>query len=263
MVSNIIQEGNSIGASTIAGLFGIGNSFLNNAFAQSNSKRQYHFQRNLMNLQNELNRQNQIWTYQNGPSMTRAGLEAAGYNPIMALSNLSNASPQAGLGASSMAGPPSDALGGATNAYQAFKLAREKNNAEVNATNASASLASEQAKTEEFKRRQLESQTFLNNIDHQLRSKDLSWYDRKSLMQVKTGYINAEANALQARSAESQAHSAKMAATASSDYQRSLRDLNTLEYKIRSPRAWHAVDNPLLHYGYGGVWNAVRSFTGR
>ena len=226
------SQNSGISSGVFGALGNIASTAISSAFGAANSKRSYHYQRNLMNLQNELNRQNQIWTWQHGPSMSRAGFEAAGYNPILALGNLSNASPQSGLGSAVQGNQPdSDISGAASNAYQAFKLAKEKNNAEVNATNASASLATEQAKTEEFRRRQIESQTLLNSIDHQLRSKDLNWYDRKSLMQVKTGYVQAEASRLASQAAMSQANSASMTARANSQYTDLQKYLKSVEYR--------------------------------
>lgn len=252
--------------SAIFGALGnLASTGIQGAFGATNSKRAYHFQRNLINLQNDLNRQNQIWTYANGPSQARAGFESAGYNPILALGNLSNSSPQVGTGSASMAPTPdSDLTGSASNAYQAFKLAREKNNAEVNATNASASLASEQAKTESFRRDLMTSENLLNNINYELKSKELSWYDRRSLQELKSMAIGSQAQMLGARAQMSQAHTAKMVGQASSDYNRSLRDLNTLEYHIKSPRARATVNRPEFVNNGFEHWNYLsRSILGR
>lgn len=253
-----------------SGLFGgvgdVASTLISAGFGAMNSKRQYHWTRNLMNLQNELQRDNNIWSMQNAPQLTRQGLEAAGYNPILAISSgFGNSSNASGLGSAPAGNMPESNIGGSSsNAYQAFKLAREKNTAEVNATNASASLASEQAKTEEFKRMQLQSQTFLNNIDHQLRSKDLSWYDRRALMDVKTGYINAQANALSSRASMSHAYTAKMVGESNRDYNNSMRDLNVLNYHIKSPKAWASLERPrFINSGFSN-WNyAVKSISGR
>lgn len=221
------------------------------------SAQQYNYTKKLMNLQNDLQKEFYKWSYSKSPSLQRAGLESAGYNPILAVQNgVSNASFNQGLGTVGQ----SDLAGAATNAYQAFQLARKKNNAEVNATNASASLATEQAKTEEFRRQMMSSQTFLNNINTELGKKSLSWYDRRQLQELKSMYINSQANMLGARAAMNQAHSAKMSAQASSDYHNSLRDLNILEQKIKSPKAKAAIEVP---QGFAN-WNYMgRTIFGR
>lgn len=239
----------------IAALIGGGSSLtqsgMNFGFNAAATKRQYHWQRDLMNLQNELQKDYATWNLQNSASLTRQGLESAGYNPILAVSNgLSNASGSIGLGsASTGTAQAGDLASGITNAYQAFKLAREKNTAEVNATNASASLAQEQAKTEEFKRRQMESQTFLNNIDHQLKSKELSWYDKQSLMNIRTGYINAQANQLSAQASASNAHTAKMGYELNKEVQYWNKNLGERQNK------WHADHKYQTDWQYGlGRW---------
>lgn len=232
-------------ASSIIGAFGnLASTGLQAAWNASSNKRAYHYQRNLMHLQNELNRSNQEWQFANAPSLARQGFEAAGYNPILALSNLNSSPSNASLGGVTQAGSIESDLGGsATNAYRAYKLERERNTAEVNATNASASLAREQAKTEDFRRQMLQSQTFLNNIDHSLKTKELSWYDKRQLQELRSMYINSQANMLGAQASMNQAHSARMIAQSSSEYQRSQRDLNTLEYHIKSPKAWNRVNH--------------------
>lgn len=184
----------------VGGLFGSGMSALGSMLSYSQQK-------SLMGHQNELQKDFSSWSLKNSASLQRQGLESAGYNPILAVnSGISNASGSMGLGSVSQP----DLAGSSTNAYQAFQLARKKNEAEVNATNASASLSTEQAKTEEFKRQMMSSQTFLNNINTELGKKNLSWYDRRQLQELKSMYINSQANMLGARAAMSNAHTAKL-----------------------------------------------------
>lgn len=55
------------------------------AGAQLNAATSYAYNRNLMSYQNDLNKDFNQWNYTNAASLQRAGLEKAGYNPILAL----------------------------------------------------------------------------------------------------------------------------------------------------------------------------------
>lgn len=55
------------------------------AMSQLNAYTSYSYNKNLMSYQNDLNKDYNTWNYTNAASLQRAGLEKAGYNPILAL----------------------------------------------------------------------------------------------------------------------------------------------------------------------------------
>lgn len=66
---------------------------------QTNAFSNYLYNSSLMDKQNELNKDFNSWNYTNAPQLQRAGLERAGYNPILAVNNGSTYSGgSAGLG---------------------------------------------------------------------------------------------------------------------------------------------------------------------
>lgn len=172
----------------------------------------YGFARALQNHQYDLN----LRGLKESPSAQRQGLERAGYNPIMAInsSGMSNASTGVTAGVSDNgAGANYASISNARRLQkeEQAKLSADTQNAiaGANAQNASASLSEEQAKTEQYRQKEMESQTFLNNINTELGKKDLSWKDKMYLMQVKTGYLNAQANHIASESAQLNAHTAQ------------------------------------------------------
>lgn len=190
------------------GLFGGLSSIASNAmqwaYSKEAAKLQYKNQRKLNEQAYNLTQQG----HRESMSNLRIGLENAGYNPMLAV----NASPNNTFsgGSASMPNVPISNIGdGAVNAYKAFNLESQKIKADTNATNASASLLSEQKKTETYKQKQIEADTALKYVDKLLGDKQLSWYDKKQLMEIKTGYMNAQANHLASEAAQLNAHTAQ------------------------------------------------------
>lgn len=152
--------------------------------AATAAKRQYDYQRLLNQQQYDLTQQG----YLESPTNQRLGLEAAGYNPILALGGggMSYGSYSAGSASAPMDSTTSDLGNMATNAYQTFKLARDKNNADIASimagiknTNADTALKDQYAMTEEAKRIQMDFQNAQLEAETMLKRKDLSTYDRK------------------------------------------------------------------------------------
>lgn len=181
--------------------------------AAANAKRQYNYQRALNQQAYDLTMQG----YREGPLNQRKGLETAGYNPILAVQNgVSNATfsgGSAGMGTNDTGSQKGAML---ANAFKIMQLERQKTGAEIanlsastSSTNAGISLIKEQAKTEQYRQKEMESQTALNNINKMLGDKSLSWYDKRQLMEIKTGYINAQANHLSSEAAQLNAHTAQ------------------------------------------------------
>lgn len=124
--------------------------------------------------------------YRESPANQRAGLEAAGYNPILAASNGVSYGSFSGGSASMASNPGSSIDESITNAYRAFKLEREKNKADIqnlvsasNSNNAQANLANEQALTESYRRAQIDFQNAMYDVLTHLHQKDLDYYERK------------------------------------------------------------------------------------
>lgn len=125
------------------------------------------------------------------PSAQRQGLESAGYNPILAV----NSSGMANATASGTAGLSDNGVGAnfasISNArrlqkYEQSKLSADTQNAiaGADAQNANASLAREQAITEQAKRDNLQFQNSMLDVQKHLAQKDLDWYDRKAYTQI-------------------------------------------------------------------------------
>lgn len=203
----------SIVGGAVSGLLGGLGSAASNAmqwaYSKEAAKLQFEHQKQLNIQSNELSKDYTKWLNTEGHSQLREGLEKAGYNPMLAV----NASPSSGSISGGSAGMPnvpnSDIGASAVNAYKVFNLERQKIKADTNATNASASLLSEQKKTETYKQKQIEADTALKYVDKLLGDKQLSWYDKKQLMEIKTGYMNAQANHLASEAAQLNAHTAQ------------------------------------------------------
>lgn len=172
-------SGAAIGA-VIGGTVGL---FSKDSAAEA-AKRQYNYQRLLNQQQYDLTQQG----YRESPTNQRLGLEAAGYNPILALGGggMSYGSYSAGSASAPMDSTTSDLGNMATNAYQTFKLAREKNNADIAGimagiknTNADTALKFQYAATEEAKRIQMDFQNAKIEAETKLTQKDLDTYDRR------------------------------------------------------------------------------------
>lgn len=196
----------TLGAAALNGASSIGTGFLNNMFAGKSMLRQYKYQRSLQEHAAQLNYNYGIKQAQELPQATRKGLESAGYNPLLAIGNFNTGNGFTSAGSAGLATPQVDSgnLGGdIVNAYRAFQLERKMNAKQIDqidsvikTNEANAALASQQAQTEQNKRDYYQSQVALNNIDTRLKNEELPWVARKRLMEIKTGYQNAQANFL-------------------------------------------------------------------
>lgn len=193
---------------------GILDSLINGAFNTYNAERQIAASKELQENAYNLTQKG----YQESPGNLRKGLESAGYNPILAVNNSSafssgsySASPGGATG-----NPASGIDESVANAYRIAKMEKPRNEAEIanmqagtNATNASVSLINEQAKTEQYKQKNLETQSFLNDANRELAKKDLSWRDRLNLAEVKSKIIQAKAAHQLAEVGQLNAHTAQ------------------------------------------------------
>lgn len=152
--------------------FGAGWSWL---ASQGSSKKSYAYQKKLMEDAYNLQQKG----FQDNPLLVRKGLENAGYNPITGVGS-TNAF-------SSVSGVPSsqsfDAGSNITNAFNA-RTQRRLATAQVDSTNAQASLFDEQAKTEQAKRTQMDFQNAMLDVEKHLKQKDLDTYDRRFYAQL-------------------------------------------------------------------------------
>lgn len=176
-----------------AGAYAIGKG-IDFAYGAANAYQQYNYNSSLMDKQNDLNKDYSAWNYSNAMSLQRAGLEKAGYNPLLAVNNGVNySSGSTGLGSVNMADSHSDFNANLV-AKRQTSVQERVGNSQVNANNASALKATEEAKTQESVRANNEAQTALTNINTELTKKNLSWVDRLNLNQIKTNLMNATAN---------------------------------------------------------------------
>lgn len=197
--------GNLFGSSGPSALGSIG-------FSALGSMMNYNYSKRLQENQYSLN----IKGLKESPTAQRQGLEIAGYNPILAVNSSGMSNATAGAGASVSDNGLGSNYASISNARRLQKQEQSKLTADTknaiagaNSQNASASLAQEQAKTEQYRQKEMESQTFLNNVNTELARKDLSWRDKQYLMQIKTGYLNAQANHIASESAQLNAHTAQ------------------------------------------------------
>lgn len=199
-------------AGLASGIASLGSGVVSGAWNASSNKRAYHFQRDLMELQAELNynyskQYNEWaarWNMQNAPTLTRQGLESAGYNPLLAInggaglgSGLFNATSLTSGGSAPQANSLNvDLAGDLANAYSVLVNQRKLANAQVDNLNATTDNTRAKTVSEGYNQDLIRSQIALNQINHALSSKDLAWKDRMYIMHEKTGYIHALANQL-------------------------------------------------------------------
>lgn len=191
MASTLLTSAGTQGIGKLMGLFGSSNS------AAEAAKRQYNYQRLLNQQQYDLTQQG----YRESPTNQRLGLEAAGYNPILALGGggLSYGSYSAGSASAPMDSTTSDLGNMVTNAYQTFKLAKDKNNADIagimagiKGVNADVALKTEQAITEQYRRDEMASNTLLNNMRSITEDESRPYFIRKLAAETYSTLTNAE-----------------------------------------------------------------------
>lgn len=163
---------------------------------QTNAYTSNLYNRGLMDYQNELNKDYATWNYSNAYSLQRAGLEKAGYNPILAVNNgTSFAGGSAGLGSVNVA--DSNRGSNAMRVRNESRLVASQvanNDSQIKSNNASALKFMEEAKTQETVRKLNEANAILATVNAELGRKDLSWKDRLYYNQIKTNIMNAQAN---------------------------------------------------------------------
>ncbi len=186
------------------GLSALGGNILT---SQANAYTNYYYNKQLMNHSYDLNQR----SLRESPTSTRAGLESAGYNPLVAFG-------------SSISSPTTNASGinvsesqSGTNAGRLY-LEKLQTAANIKATNAQAVLSEQQALTEGNKRSNLDSQTLLNNINEKLGQKDLNWYDRRTLTELQTKIIEAQAQRMGAQASVTNAQAAMKQADTSAKW---------------------------------------------
>lgn len=177
-VGSFLSTGIGIGRS-VMGLFGSKDN------AAKAAKRQYEYQRLLNQQSFDLTQKG----YRVGPKNQRYGLESAGYNPMLPFisgGQMSLGSYSGGSASAPMDSTTADLGNMATNAYKVFKLAKDKNTAEISQilagvknTNADTALKESYAMTEEAKRTQMDFQNAMLDVERHLADKKLKWSDRQ------------------------------------------------------------------------------------
>lgn len=161
VISSIISGGSSLASGGLGILA-----------ANASSKKQYKYQSRLQAQAAKLNYHYALKSAENMPSATRKGLEAGGYNPMLAVQN-STSGANSSWTSSGQASAP-DYLSGLSNA---FELQRVKN--ETAQTDSLVDLQSEQSKTEQSKRRNLEFQNAMLDVEKHLKDEDLKHYEKR------------------------------------------------------------------------------------
>ncbi|WGL31042.1 DNA pilot protein [Dipodfec virus UOA04_Rod_680] len=143
--------------------------FAGNQLASSlNSRRAWKYAKKSMALQYQY----QLKGLRESPSAQREGLEAANYNPLLALGS-------GGSSAGSVS--PSFMNSDSDSGYQSVSSAIDAMNARANVKNVKANteLVKEQAETERAKRVQMDFQNAMTDVETHLKQKDLDTYDKR------------------------------------------------------------------------------------
>lgn len=175
--------------------------------ANASSKKQFKYQSALQSQAAKLNYDYSLKSAKNMPSATREGLEAGGYNPMLAVQNATSGANSSWTSAGQSTAP--DYLGGLSNA---FELQRVKN--ETAQTESTVGLQSEQSKTEQSKRTNLEFQNAMLDVEKHLKQKDLDTYDRRFYSELYEQMQRAENYRAQANVQSYNAESARISANA-------------------------------------------------
>lgn len=164
-------------------------SFLGNQVSSAlNSKRAWKYAQRAMALQDKYNR-NFMRDYY---TLNRESLTKADYNPLLAVPG---STAQGAVYSPTMMNSDSDAGDQAVNsAMSAMSLKSniENTQSQTKVNNATSALSAEQAKTEQSKRTNYQFQNAMLDVQKHLADKDLSWYDRKSYMQLYNQFQQAE-----------------------------------------------------------------------
>ena len=197
------------------------------AVSQANAFASYNYNKNLMSYQNDLNKDYASWNYNNASSMQRAGLEKAGYNPILAINSGTNfvggSSGNSSVNVSDSHTFSNARQNSIANKQTSIAERSQQSQASLNLTQEDVNNATQvklgaDTNTEWYKQQNLESQTALNNINTELLNTDLPYRERLNLMNIKTGYINAQANLLSGQSSVTNAQAAMINARSNEKY---------------------------------------------
>lgn len=205
------------------GLFG-------SLFGSNSAKKSFEYSKKLQEHQYQLERQSRQTVFQD----TRQSLESAGYNPLLATGQQASSLPVGNQ--MSVQDDRTENLQNAISAISALSGVK-LNNAQSQASSAGASLALEQAKTEQAKRVQMDFQNAMTDVETHLRQKDLSSYDKRFYTEMYERMQHAEN--LKAQSAIGMMNAqtnARNAQTAFMNYQVNSRNANTNYYNAVSNR---------------------------
>lgn len=161
------------------------------------------FQKELQENQAKVNYKYAEKSAKNTPTWNRAGLESAGYNPMLAVQNAVSGANSSWTSSQSVNTSDMGAGDFINNAQSFQRLENETKTAEATAEN-----QHQQALTEETKRENLSFDSMMKDAQKHLLDKETSWYDKK----VNADIYKAMQEAEQARAVASvQAYNAETA----------------------------------------------------
>lgn len=230
-------------AASIGALGSIGGALASNALSS-------HQMEEMARLQASLNYK--YWKKQqsNQPSLARAGLEKAGYNPMLALSNVG-----AGAGSSNwsaLANPTTPDLSGIGNNVVSNALAvKQQSNqdkitkSQVGLNNANSVLSQNRALTETYTQLEKMAHTDLMKADKVLRDKQSTyqekvnaWYDKRVTAELERMQIQNKVDLMNAFSGQVQANASMVNANANSQDVRNRYDLGKNTVTTSDSESW-------------------------
>lgn len=190
----------------------------------------------------------------------RAGLERAGYNPMLAYMNGSSGVPIPSTNASAVSGQESQA---GSQGFGAF-LASMQTASQIKNTNANTALQLEQSTTETFKQLNLSIDSSLKNIEKQLKEVDLKYSDKEHLLRQQQMLNDMKVSMMNALSNQVSSNAHQVEASVSNKTYKLNKDVRDIE-KDREKRykewgekypVWRNIDETITRY-FNGVSSSI------
>lgn len=207
---------------------------------------QFGLNKDLINYQAKTNYKYAEKSARNLPTWNRAGLEAAGYNPMLAVQNATSGANASWSSGSSVSNPDlSSAVStGLANAQSLQRLYNETRTAE-----STANLQNQQALTEENKRRNYDFDSMMKDAQRHMIDKETSWIDKKRNAEIYKDMQDAERARAEASVVAYNAETARIASNAQklqSETSRNTKTYSGLGFNYHGyidPKDWQDLKN--------------------